>query len=185
MSEKAPPNYLENEIRRLRENNSFVAVETRLRELRDNDVFVVEVWSILSAYQEVRADELAQMPLEDAKDNSNAVLAKLDELAKAMTAVNRRDYLAGGYPPKFDKYLEEMRSYWIAHREKLEGVHGRSTKQESLLWLAEKLTDIFSTWIIPKKRWAGFIEKVTAVILPDGTAPSRRSIDTAIKQSRK
>jgi hypothetical protein len=159
-------------------------VKNEIRKLHDNDGLVAQIWCILSAYCEIRDTESRQVLREDAGENIDAVLTQLKALEDAMAYSDRHNYFAGGYPPKFDQYIDEMRGYWSANRDKLKEVPGRITRQESLYWLAEKLADVFTTWAIPPKKLSGFIVAVTSVILPDGVAPSRRSIQAAIKEAR-
>jgi len=151
-------------------------VEISIRKLRNNDALVSEVWAILSAYREIHNFETEAPDLEAAKKSIDKVFRYLDKYTEAVNEVSRYGFYSLS---KLDNYLDEIREYWAANREQLENRDGRKTKQESLLWLVENLLRIFNTWGISERKLTGFVVFVTPFILPDGTAPSRSSIQSA------
>ena len=153
-------------------------VENAIRKLRNNDMFVDLIWTHLSGYRAIRNLELEAPELQDEKDSIDSVLRSLDKYTEAANDASRYGY---GGTNKLEKYLDGMNAYWSAVREKLEDRDGRKTKQESLLWLVETLLDTFNAWAVPQRQLTGFIVEVLHDILPEGTAPSRSSIQSAKK----
>ena len=156
-------------------------VENAIRNLRDNDAFVKEVGSILYAYRDIRSLEADTLKLKDRKKIYDRVLTTLVSHIQAIHAIPEGYGI--GFQARYLDDLQRMREHWSAHRAGLDGIDGRSSKQESLLWLTRQLSRIFETWSVPQENLSGFLKATLPAISP-GNSPAPRTIDDAISALR-
>ena len=154
-------------------------VERAARALCEDKHFIGSVWGVLAGYHDLRSMELIEVGVDDARDQLEPVKQAIENLR---AAVNRAGDLYP-VPPELRQDLKKMENHYGSHAATLDTLTGRQSRNKSLRWLAGSMLNVFDAYGLPSRKLSGFLEMALPIIT-DTATPSRRAIQTAIKEKR-
>lgn len=155
-------------------------LERRAKTFCSDPHFTDAVWKVLNGYHDLRAMELMEVTVDDARHQLTTIQTAI---ANLKGAVNQHKDLFP-IPIQLSQDIKKIENHYKAQVASLDALQGRQSRNKSLRWLVGSLANIFRSYEVSDRHLVGFIEQAIPVISPatETALPSRRTIHTAKKE---